>query len=104
MKHLVLALALATGGPAWRENTTERLSGFVCPTESAVERVSSVQIGYSLLSTLESANCLFMVFEGTRVSESPVFGVGNTLYAFSTINVEGHRVYLLEERGDGFLA
>lgn len=103
MKHLILALALLVGGePNWHERT-EPLVGFVCPSAHSAERVASIGVGYALRSTLESANCVFMAFNGTRVGESADFNIGDTIFSFSTVRVDGGTVYLLNNKGQGYI-
>jgi len=104
MKTFLLTVLFAWSTPVW-DATTEPLAGVVCATLEEASVIASVQVGYSLQSTIENrTNCLFMAFEGERVAESDVFGIGNQLYTFVTIEVDGGRVYLLEEVGEGYLA
>lgn len=102
MKALLLSLLLG-GSSAWQESQ-EQFTGHVCPTVEAANRVATIGVGYALRSTLQAANCQFMVLEGRRLAESDVFGIGGTLYTFITIESDDHTLYLLQEEGDGYIA
>lgn len=101
-KALLLSLAL-TGSTQW-QGRTEPLMGFVCPSAHSAERVASIGVGYVLMSTLERSNCIFLAFNGTVQSESVDFGIGDHIFSFLMVDVEGHTVYLLNDKGEGFVA
>lgn len=102
MKHLLVALALF-GDTAW-DARQETFTAITCPTWNDAQSIAAVQQAYSLASTLSRTRCLFVSFNGTRISESDDFSIGGTLYSFTTVEYEGHLVYVLNQKEEGWTA
>lgn len=102
MKALLLALALQGSAP-W-QNETQIYASLVCPTAHDANAIASVAQSYSFASTVERTHCLFMAFQGEWVRDTQPFGIGNTLYVFQVVRVEGYEVYVLKEIGEGYIS
>ena len=101
-KALILSLFL-TGSVPWEERT-ELFAGITCPSSSDAERIANTYQTYNLASNLSETRCLFVAFQGTKLGETDVFGIGNTLYRFEIVDYEGYTVYVLENLGEGYVA
>lgn len=102
MKAILLSLLLQ-GSTLWHEKL-ETFAAITCPTRADVERVENIQQTYMLASTLERTRCLFVAFQGRRLGELEDFSIGGTLYSFSIVETEGYTVYVLNIKGDGWVA
>lgn len=102
-RALTLSLALS-GSAAWQERT-EQFAGLTCPTLQDVAVIESIQQNYLLGDWIvRRTHCLFVTFDGVRRGETADFSIGGTLYNFLIVEAEGHTVYVLNSKGEEFVA
>jgi len=102
MKSVLLSLLLAGAVPC--QESAETFTGLTCPTLQDAQVVASIPLRYMFADTLERTRCLLSSFAGTKVGETEVFGIGDTLYHFNIVLTDGYTVYVMEEDGEGYTA
>lgn len=99
-----LFVTIAVGHPETQPLPT--FSGIVCPTRADAEQVARVSARYDAVPNMERrTHCTVIIdFHGREVGETRDFNIGNHIYSFRIINVDGYDVYLLNDKGEGWVA
>lgn len=104
MRFASFILALALSGEAPCQEKLETFAGLTCPTLHDAQVVASVPQRYMFADTVERrTRCAFVLFNGTKVGETEVFGVGGTLYRFSIVLSDSYTLYVMQEDGEGYV-
>lgn len=103
MKYILFAMFLLGSDVAWEKQ--EVFGGLTCPTLRDANVVASIPVRYMFADTvLQQTRCTPLVFNGRRIRELDDFSIGGTLFSFTEVEVEGWRLYVLNEKGEGWVA
>ena len=103
IRAALLSLAL-TGSVAWEERQ-ESFASITCPTLQDAQIVANVSLAYNFAETVSRrTHCLSVVFQGHRTGETADFNIGNHIFSFLIVESEGYQLYVLQDKGEGFLA
>lgn len=103
MKPLVLSIALLAGGDSWPEKGIETFAGLTCATRQEADTIAASPIRYNFSATVERTRCTVLAFPGRLVGETGDFNIGNHLFTFRIVEVDGQTLYVLTDKGEGWV-